>query len=52
MRVLETAAGGVILITNMKTFLEAVEVWIAALVHSVEINRSQRRRTATEGRPA
>jgi uncharacterized protein len=66
MRVLGTAVGGVILITNMKTFLEAVGVsgglvfvayaliivvWIAALAHSITINR-QERRTVAEGHPA
>ncbi|HSL00987.1 MAG TPA: sulfite exporter TauE/SafE family protein, partial [Rubrobacteraceae bacterium] len=58
MRVLGTAVGGVILITNMKTFLEAigvtgvltyviyvviVAVWVAALVHSIVINRYEKR---------
>jgi uncharacterized protein len=66
MRVLGTAVGGVILITNMKTFLEAVGVsgglvfvvyalivvvWIAALAHSVAVNRREKR-SVTEGRPA
>jgi uncharacterized protein len=66
MRVLGTAVGGVILITNMKTFLEAVGVsgglvfvvyalivvvWIAALAHSVAVNRREKR-SVTEGQPA
>ena len=66
MRVLGTAVGGVILITNMKTFLEAIGVggvlayvvyvaifalWIAALTHSILINRLDKR-TATESQPA
>ena len=55
-RILGTAVGGVILITNMKTFLEAVgiggvlailiyivivAVWIAALVFSIRVNRKE-----------
>ena len=55
-RILGTAVGGVILITNMKTFLGAVGVsgplavliyvaivvvWIAALVFSIRVNRQQ-----------
>jgi uncharacterized protein len=66
MRVLGTAVGGVILVTNMKTFLEAVGVsgglvfavyalivmvWIAALAHSVIVNRREKR-SVTEGQPA
>src|SRR5215207_2354290 len=66
MRVLGTAVGGVILITNMKTFLGAVGVsggvvfvvyalivvvWVAALVHSVTVNR-QESKTVAEGQPA
>ena len=66
MRVLGTAVGGIILITNMKTFLEAVGVsgglvfavyalivmvWIAALAHSVIVNRREKR-SVTEGQPA
>jgi uncharacterized protein len=65
MRVLGTAVGGVILSTNMKTFLEAVGIggvlayvvyvaifalWIAALTHSIFINRLEKR--TTEGQPA
>jgi uncharacterized protein len=56
-RILGTAVGGVILITNMKTFLEAVgvggplaivvyvlivAVWIAALVFSIQVNRKEK----------
>jgi uncharacterized membrane protein YfcA len=66
MRVLGTAVGGVILITNMKTFLETagvsgglvfviyaliVVVWLAALAHSIIVNR-QEKRTVVEGNPA
>jgi uncharacterized membrane protein YfcA len=56
-RILGTAVGGVILITNMKTFLEAVgvggplaiviyvlivAVWIAALAFSIQVNRREK----------
>ena len=56
-RILGTAVGGVILITNMKTFIEAVgvsgplaivvyvlivAVWIAALVFSIQVNRQEK----------
>lgn len=66
MRVLGTAVGGVILITNMRTFLEAigvegglvfviyaliVVVWMAALAHSIMVNR-QEKNTAAQGQPA
>jgi uncharacterized membrane protein YfcA len=66
MRVLGTAVGGVILITNMRTFLGAigveggaifviyaliVVVWVAALAHSIMVNR-QEKRTMAEGQPA
>jgi uncharacterized membrane protein YfcA len=66
MRVLGTAVGGVILITNMRTFLETagvggglaiiiyaliVLVWLAALAHSIMVNR-QEKRTVAEGQPA
>jgi len=66
MRVLGTAVGGVILVTNMKTFLETagvggglalliyaliVVVWVAALSHSIMVNR-QEKRTVAEGQPA
>jgi uncharacterized membrane protein YfcA len=65
MRVLGTAVGGVILITNMRTFLEAigvsgplvvviyaliVVVWLAALAHSILVNRQEK--TVAEGQPA
>ncbi len=65
MRVLGTAVGGVILITNMRTFLETlgvsggpallvyaliVVVWIAALYHSITVNR-QESKTVAEGQP-
>jgi uncharacterized protein len=66
MRVLGTAVGGVILITNMRTFLEAVgvsgvltyviyvaivAVWVAALAHSIAVNRVEKR-AAKRGQPA
>ena len=66
MRVLGTAVGGVILLTNMRTFLGAigvkgnvvfvvyaliVVVWLAALFHSIVVNR-QEKNTAPEGQPA
>jgi uncharacterized membrane protein YfcA len=66
MRVLGTAVGGVILITNMRTFLGAigveggvvfvvyaliVVVWLAALAHSIMVNR-QEKNTVAEGQPA
>src|SRR5919107_531258 len=62
-RILGTAVAGVILITNMKTFLEAmgvsgglagviyvliVVVWLTALVHSIIVNRRERK-ASTEG---
>jgi uncharacterized protein len=65
-RILGTAVAGVILITNMKTFLEAmgvsgglaigiyvliVLVWLAALAHSIMVNRREKRAVA-EGHPA
>jgi uncharacterized protein len=64
-RILGTAVGGVILVTNMKTFLEAigvtgalailvyiliVAVWISALVFSIRVNSQERGKTA--GQPA
>jgi uncharacterized protein len=64
MRVLGTAVGGIILVTNMKTFLQAVGVsgglaivtyalivvvWVAALAHSVMVNR-QERKASTEAK--
>jgi uncharacterized membrane protein YfcA len=66
MRVLGTAVGGVILITNMRTFLETlgvsggpalviyaliVVVWVAALYHSITVNR-QESKVVAEGQPA
>ena len=65
-RILGTAVAGVILITNMKTFLEAigvsgglavviyiliVAIWLVALGHSLIVNR-QEKRTVAEGQPA
>jgi hypothetical protein len=56
-RILGTAVGGVILVTNMKTFLEAigitgvlailiyvliVAVWISALVFSIRVNSQEK----------
>jgi uncharacterized protein len=66
-RILGTAVAGVILVTNMKTFLEAmgvsgglaiviyvliVAVWVAALTHSIMVNRQEKKRTVAEGQPA
>jgi uncharacterized protein len=66
-RILGTAVAGVILITNMKTFLGAVGVsgglavviyvlivvvWLTALGHSVMVNRREKSRPVTEGQPA
>ncbi len=66
MRILGTAVGGVILITNMRTFIGAigisggtavfiyvliVAVWLAALAFSIWVNR-QEKVSATEGQPA
>ena len=65
-RILGTAVGGIILITNMKTFLGAVGVsgplailiyvaivaiWIAALVFSIRVNR-QEEGTGVAGDPS
>jgi uncharacterized membrane protein YfcA len=62
-RILGTAVGGVILITNMKTFLGAVgisgplailiyvaivAVWIAALAFSIQVNRREKSGIAPE----
>jgi uncharacterized protein len=56
-RILGSAVGGIILVTNMKTFLEAVgvggalavliyvlivAVWIAAIVFSIRVNRQEK----------
>jgi uncharacterized membrane protein YfcA len=67
-RILGTAVGGVILITNMRTFMGAVGiegatalllyavivvVWLAALVHSIMVNRREKGKNAvTESQPA
>ena len=66
-RILGTAVAGVILITNMKTFLEAIGIggglsivviyivivliWLVALAHSLVVNRREKR-AVTEGHPA
>jgi hypothetical protein len=67
-RILGTAVAGVILITNMRTFMGAVGiegatatllyvlivvVWVAALVHSIMVNRREKARNeVAEGQPA
>jgi hypothetical protein len=67
-RILGTAVGGIILITNMRTFMGAVGiegatamllyalivvVWVVALVHSIMVNRREKTRNeVTEGQPA
>ena len=66
-RIMGTAVGGLILVVNMKTFLETVGiegatamllyalivvVWIVALVHSIMVNRREKGDPATEGHPA
>ena len=63
-RILGTAVAGVILITNMKTFLEAmgvsgglaiviyvliVAVWLVALGHSIMVNRRERKASPEAG---
>jgi uncharacterized membrane protein YfcA len=63
-RILGTAVAGVILITNMKTFLEAmgvsgglaiviyvliVAVWLVALGHSIIVNRRERKASPEAG---
>jgi uncharacterized membrane protein YfcA len=66
-RILGTAVGGIILVTNMRTFMGAVGiegalalflyavivvVWIAALVHSIMVNRREKTKNAVaEGQP-
>ncbi len=65
MRILGTAVGGVILITNMRTFIGTigiggssailiygliVVVWLAALVFSIRVNRQEK--VSAEGQPA
>src|SRR5215203_3550244 len=67
-RILGTAVAGVILITNMRTFMGAVGiegatatllyalivvVWVVALVHSIMVNRQEKtRHEVAEGQPA
>jgi uncharacterized protein len=66
-RIMGTAVGGVILIVNMRTFLEAigvsgglalaiyvliVVVWLAALSHSIMVNRQEKKRAVAESQPA
>jgi uncharacterized protein len=66
-RIMGTAVGGVILIVNMRTFLEAigvsgglalaiyvliVVVWLAALSHSIMVNRQEKKRAVAKGQPA
>jgi uncharacterized membrane protein YfcA len=66
-RIMGTAVGGFILIVNMRTFLGAIGVegnvvfviyalivlvWVAALVHSIVVNRQEKMRTVAEGQPA
>ena len=67
-RILGTAVGGIILVTNMRTFIGAigiegflagviylaiVAVWVAALAHSIQVNRKEKNgRLAEEGQPA
>jgi hypothetical protein len=67
-RILGTAVAGVILITNMRTFMGAVGVegvtatllyvlivviWVVALVHSIMVNRREKARNeVAEGQPA
>ena len=63
-RILGTAVGGIILVTNMRTFMGAVGiegatalllyaviivVWIAALVHSIMVNRKEKGKNAATG---
>jgi uncharacterized membrane protein YfcA len=66
-RIMATAVGGIILVVNMKTFLETigieggiaillylliVVVWVVALVHSIMVNRQEKTNAAREGHPA
>ena len=67
-RILGTAVGGIILVTNMRTFMGAVGiegatalllyalivvVWLAALGHSIMVNRREKGKNAvTESQPA
>ena len=63
-RILGTAVGGIILVTNMRTFMGAVGIegatalllyaaivviWLAALVHSIMVNRQERVKNAVTG---
>jgi uncharacterized membrane protein YfcA len=63
-RILGTAVGGIILVTNMRTFMGAVGiegatalvlyamivvVWLAALVHSIMVNRQEKGKSAITG---
>jgi len=66
-RIMATAVGGIILVVNMKTFLETlgieggiamllylliVVVWVVALVHSILVNRQEKANAAREAHPA
>jgi len=66
-RIMGTAVGGVILVVNMRTFLGAIGVegnvvfviyalivlvWVAALAHSILVNRQEKKRTVAESQPA
>jgi len=66
-RIMGTAVGGVILVVNMRTFLGAIGVegnvvfviyalivlvWVAALTHSILVNRQEKKRTVAESQPA
>jgi uncharacterized membrane protein YfcA len=66
-RIMGTAVGGFILIVNMRTFLGAIGVegnvvfviyalivlvWVAALAHSIMVNRQEKKRTVAESQPA
>ena len=65
-RIMGTAVGGIILIVNMRTFLETIGVsgglalliyvlivvfWVTALAHSIMVNRQEKRAKA-ESQPA
>ena len=65
-RIMGTAVGGIILVVNMRTFLGAIGVegnvvfviyalivlvWVAALAHSIMVNR-QEKKTVAQGQPA
>jgi len=66
-RIMGTAVGGVILVVNMRTFLGAIGVegnvvfviyalivlvWVAALAHSILVNRQEKKRTVAESQTA